>query len=103
MNNFGLLITFILTLATAWLAFARFQIKPDNNWPLVYYFALVGYLNAYDLVLNGNIVYVAVICALLLRFEFMNERVVFFVRIIEVAALANVGYRLFSYLLKAFR
>ncbi|HEY3443821.1 MAG TPA: hypothetical protein VGK29_23900 [Paludibaculum sp.] len=103
MNNIGLLLSFVLAVSTAWLALARFQTKPDNNWPLVYYFVLVGYLNAYDLVLNPNVVYVAVICALLLRFEFMNERVVFFVRLVEVATLINIGYSLIGVILRAMR
>lgn len=103
MNNLGLLLSFILALSTVWLAFTRFQIKPDNNWPLLYYFVLVGYLNAYDLVLNPQVVYLAVICALLLRFEFMNERLIFFVRILEVGALAHIGYCLFGAVQKALR
>lgn len=101
MNNLGLLLSFVLALSTVWLAFARFQTKPDTNWPLLYYFALVGYLNAYDLVLNANVVYLAVVCALLLRFEFMNARVIFFVRIIEVGALINIGYSLLIAVQKA--
>jgi hypothetical protein len=92
MHNLGLLLSFLLTLATAWLAFIRFQTKPDNSWPLLYYFALVGYLNTYDLVLNPYVVYVAVVCALLLRFEFMNDRIIFLVRIIEVGSLMYIGY-----------
>lgn len=92
MQNIGLLLSFILALATVWLALTRFRVQLDNNWPLLYYFVLVGYLNAYDLVLNAYVVYVAVVCALLLRFEFMNERIVFFFRIVEVAALAQIGY-----------
>ena len=103
MNNVGLLLSFVLAVSTAWLAFARFQTKPDNNWPLVYYFFLVGFLNADELVLNPNVVYVAVVCALLLRFEFMNERVVFFVRLVEVASLMNIGYNLIGAVLKSLR
>ena len=103
MNNVGLLITFILTLGTAWLALARFSNRPGNNWPLLYYFALVAYLNTYDLVLTAPVVYVAVVCALLLRFEFMNARIVFFVRIVEVCALLHIGYSLFLVLQKAAR
>ena len=103
MNNLGLLLSFILAVSTAWLAYARFQTKPDNSWPLLYYFVLVGYLNAYDLVLNPNVVYVAVVCALLLRFEFMNARVVYFVRIIELGTLVNIGYSLVGAVQKALR
>jgi hypothetical protein len=103
MNNLGLLLSFILAVSTVWLALARFQTKPDNNWPLLYYFTLVGYLNAYELILNAYVVYVAVVCALLLRFEFMNARVVFFVRLVEMGALVNIGYYLFGAVMKALR
>lgn len=103
MNNIGLLLTFILMASSAWVAFARFHTKPDNNWPLLYYFGLVAYLNTYDLVLDANLVYVAVVCALLLRFEFMNERVVVLVRFIEVALLAVIGWGLLRVIQRALR
>jgi len=96
MGNIGLLVTIILTAATGWIAFSRFRMRLDNSWPLFYYLGLVMYLNAYDMVLNPYVVYVAVVCALLIRFEFMNERLVFFVRIIEVACLAHIGWRMLS-------
>ena len=103
MNNIGLLLSFVLLLGTVWLAIARFQTRPDTSWPLVYYFTLVVYLNSYELVLNPNVVYVAVVCALLLRFEFLNARVVFFVRIIEFGTLVHIGYSLGAALMKAVR
>lgn len=103
MGNIGLLATFGLTAGTVWLVLMRFRIRPDNSWPLLYYFCAVVYLNSFDLVLNPYVVYVAVICALLLRFEFMNERLVFLVRLIEVASLAHMGWRLFGALLKELR
>ena len=103
MNNVGLLLSFILFLGTVWLAVARFQTKPDTSWPLVYYFTLVVYLNSYDLVLNPNVVYVAVVCALLLRFEFLNERIILFVKIIEFGTLAHIGYSLAIAMMKAVR
>ncbi|QOY89969.1 hypothetical protein [Paludibaculum fermentans] len=74
----------------------------ENSWPLLFYLMLVLYLNSYELVLNPYVVYVAVVCALFIRFEFMNERVVFFVRVLEVGALAHIGYRLLITLLKAY-
>jgi len=60
------------------------------------------YLNKYDMVLNPYVVYVAVVCGLFVRFEFMNERVVFFIRIIEVASLVHICVRLIGTLLKGF-
>jgi hypothetical protein len=96
MSNIEFLFTVGLLAGTVWLAASRLRMRLENNWPLVYYFAAVVYLNTYHLVLNPYVVYVAVICALLLRFEFMNERLVALVRLIEIAALVHVGWRLFT-------
>jgi hypothetical protein len=101
-GNIGLLLTFCLGLAAIWIAFSRFRMRLDNSWPLIFYLALVIYSNTYDRVLNPYLLYVAVICALLLRFEFMNERIVYFVRIVEVAALALIAWRLGSVLIRAY-
>ncbi len=103
MNNAGLVLLLVLVLATAWLVAVRFQVKPDNNWPLLYYFALVAYMNYYGLAINPYVVYVAVISALLLRFEFMNPRLILFVRMIEVVSLLVIGYALAVTLQKALR
>lgn len=101
MGNIALLATFGLTVATVWLAIMRPRMRLDNSWPLFYYFGLVVYLNGIELVLNAYVVYVAVVCALLLRFEFMNERVVFLVRIVELGAMLHIAWRLITALVKA--
>ncbi|MGJ5819221.1 hypothetical protein [Paludibaculum fermentans] len=102
MGNIGLLATFGLLMGAIWIGMSRFSMRLENSWPLLFYLVLVTYLNSYDQVLNPYVVYVAVICALFIRFEFMNERVVFFVRVLEVATLAHIGFRLLTTLLKAF-
>lgn len=102
MGNIGLLATFTLLMGATWIGLSRFSMRLENSWPLLYYLALVMYLNSYELVLNPYVVYVAVVCALFVRFEFMNERVVFFIRVVEVAALAQIGYTLLMVLLKAY-
>lgn len=102
MGNIALLATFGLTVASAWLAIMRPRMRLDNSWPLFYYLALVIYLNSFELVLNPYVVYVAVVCALLLRFEFLNERIVFLFRILELAALIHIGWRMVSAMMKAF-
>lgn len=103
MSNIGFLFTVGLLAGTLWLAFTRLRLRLDNNWPLVYYFAAVVYLNLYPLTLNPYVAYVAVICALLLRFEFLSERLVALVRIIEVVALVHIGWTLFSILWRDLR
>lgn len=103
MSNIGFLFTVGLLGATVWLAVTRLRLRLDNNWPLVYYFAAVVYLNTYPLTLNPYVAYVAVICALLLRFEFLSERLVALVRIIEIVALAHMGWTLFGILWREVR
>lgn len=102
MGNIGLLTTFGLMLATAWIGFIRFGMRTENNWPLIYYTILVLYLNNYDLVLNPYVVYVSVVCALFERFEFLNERMIFGIRIIEVVCLSHIGFRLYIALYRGF-
>jgi hypothetical protein len=103
MSNIGFLFTVGLFGGSLWLAFTRLRMRTDNNWPLVYYFAAVVYLNMYPLILNPYVAYVAVICALLLRFEFMSERLIAMVRIIEIIALIHVGWSLFGVLARELR
>ena len=73
MGNIGLLATFGLAMATIWIGINRFTMRLENNWPLLYYLGLVVYLNKYDMVLNPYVVYVAVVCGLFVRFEFMKR------------------------------
>jgi len=101
MGNVGLLLSFLLLCATMWLASARFRMRVDSNWPLFYYAGLVTYLNSFDLVLLPWVVYAAALSAIFQRFEFLNERFVFLLRLIEVCALAHVGLCLARILQKA--
>jgi hypothetical protein len=102
LSHAGLLLTFALAVATVWLAINRFSLKLDNNWPLVYYGLLVLFLNMYPLALNPYVIYVAVVSGLLLRFEFLNDRIVFFVRGVEIICFAVIGWGLFQLLFKQF-
>ncbi len=101
MGNLVLLASFCLAVCALWLVMARFRMKPDNSWPLPFYFVLVAYHNVYDLVMNSYVVYVAVVCALLMRFEFLNDRMLLIVRFIEMLALLHIAYSLISVILKA--
>ncbi len=100
MGNIPLLATFVLAVATVWLAVMRPSMRLDNNWPLLLYLCIVVYLNSLELVLNPYVVYVAVVCALLLRFEFLNARVVLLVRTLEQLGLIHIAWRLAKAVLK---
>lgn len=95
LSNIGLVVAFALAVATVWLGLNRWSIKLDSNWPLIYYALLVAFSNSYPDLLNPYILYLAVICGLFLRFEFLNDRLVFLVRLLEILCFVHIGYVLF--------
>ena len=99
-SGIGMLLGFALAVATLWLGINRWSIKLDSNWPLIYYALLVLFSNSFPSLLNPYVLYLAVICGLFLRFEFLNDRIIFFIRIIEIGCFIHIGYVLFSTLLQ---
>jgi hypothetical protein len=90
------LLTFILLTLTAWVMVGRFTLSLESNWPLVYYLMVVAHLKAFEGGLNPHCVYVAVVCGLFLRFEFMGGPVLKSFRAIELGALAYIAWRSFT-------
>ncbi len=87
-------ITTLLVLAiTIWVLVIRYRTRPDNNWPLFYYIALVAYTKKFEDIIDPGFVFVAVVGALLLRFEFMSGWVLKVVMYIETACLGYVILR----------
>ncbi len=85
--------TLVLMGLTIWLGMSRQTTKLENNWPLFYYVYLVGYLKVYEGGLDPYMVYVGVVSALFLRFEFIGGWFLKFVRGTELFILAYVIYR----------
>ena len=79
--------------ATGWVCVSRWRWRLENNWPLAYYILLVVFANIHWGTVNPYVLYVAVISALFLRFEFLNERLVILVKIIETGCLISIGLR----------
>ena len=100
LNNFGLVSTFFLAVGALWVALSRFSVSVDNTWPLVFYAGLVVWGNVHDGVLNPLVLYSGVVCGLMLRFEFLNERLIMVVRLLELALLMLVAWDLFGLLVK---
>ena len=94
LTNFNV-ISAVMLGASIWMVWGRFTLRPESNWPLVYYLLMVIYNNTYPSRLYPYVLFAAVVCALLLRFEFMGVRVVRIVQIVEFAMLAALMYRLF--------
>ncbi len=100
LGNTGLVATFALLMGATWISFMRFRMKAESSWPMVFYLVLVLYSNQYNQAVPAYVIYVSVICALLLRFEFLNERLVAFVKVIEIICLVIIGYALLTILAK---
>lgn len=100
LGNTGLIATFALLMGATWIACMRFRMKTDSSWPMIFYLVLVVYSNQFDQAIPPYVLYVSVVCALLLRFEFLNERLIAFVKIIETICLVIIGYTLLNILSK---
>lgn len=92
LSNEGLL-TIILAGLTIWLGAVRARIRTENNWPLIYYLLLVLYQKRYPDNIAPLWVYVGVVNALFLRFEFIGGIFVKILRAIELVVLAYVVWR----------
>lgn len=83
---------------TAGLIGARFKLQADSNWPFVYYAVLVAYHQTMPGLLNPLPIYIAVVCALFLRFEFMSKSFRGLFRTAEACGLAYVITALIGYI-----
>jgi predicted membrane protein len=61
----------IFIILTLWIMRARFTSPIDSSWPLVYYFFLVLFVRSNEDNFNNTIVFVGILCALFMRYEFM--------------------------------
>ena len=91
-TTFNLITSGVMALTIAVLVW-RFVGKLESNWPLVYYLLLVVYLRVFEGSIDPYVVYVAVISALFLRFEFMGGWFLKFVRVVEFGTHVYISYR----------
>ena len=82
-----------LLLGALWLVVSRFRTRLDLNWPLVFYLALVAWHLSHPQKINEYVVYIAVVMALFLRFECLNERVARFLKLVECGCLLALAWR----------
>ncbi len=90
--NFADVTTAIVAALTVWMLVARYRGMIESNWPLLYYFGVVTYSWNYPGVLDSAWVYGGVVCALLLRFEFMGGVFLKIIRFIDFLVLLYVLY-----------
>ena len=93
------LFALVLMGLTVWLAVSRQTTRLGTNWPLLYYVFLVGFLKVFEGSLDPYMVFVGLVSALFLRFEFMGGWFLKFVRGVELFILAYVIYRCFALIL----
>jgi hypothetical protein len=80
----------LLTLGMIW---ARYRFDPERTWLLFYYAPVAAYTMRYWDSLHPPWVLAGVICALVLRFEFMGDWVAKGVRVVESAFFVYVLWR----------
>lgn len=103
MSNIGLVFAAALLAGAVWLMATRFRLAIDSNGPLAFYAGVVLFLNSYQGTMNAYVVYVATICALLVRFEFLNDRIITLVRLLETGCLLHISLALIRILWAEFR
>ena len=85
--------TIAIVAASFWLLVFRYTGRLDSNVPLVFHLMIGLHMLTWDGGLNPTIVYLGLVCALFLRFEFMNRSFVRFVQFVEMVPLAYVIWR----------
>lgn len=93
-SNIAVVLVLALAIATAWLGWRRFSMPTGSNWPLVYYATLGGLAHSLPGLLQPEVLYVAILAALLLRFEIMNRAFVNCIRLVEAVCFGVIGWRL---------
>jgi hypothetical protein len=88
-----------LLVATIILVYMRPKIPSDSNWPLLYFIGLVVYQKMYEDLMNPYPIFIGVLCAGMIRFEFMNTRFVKYCRWLELLMLTYVIWSLLGFVL----
>ena len=83
------IVTMVIMGLTFWLAAARFSLRNESNWPLFYYLLLFGYMQSYNGAIEPSFMYISVVAALLLRFEFLSG---FFEKVLRAVELMFLFY-----------
>ena len=94
----GNVTTAVMVLLSAFTIATRFRFRVDHNWPLVYYLSVVMYHQWVPGSVNPYVLYAGVVCALLLRFEFMGGGFLKFMRAIDLGAIGFLTYNFVSLL-----
>ena len=97
LTDFGIL-TMALVVVTIWMAGVRSKLPNESNWPLVYWGLMIAYLRWSEDIMNPYVIYVGLLIALFIRFEFMAQG---FIRVLYVVEWLCWGYVIVAGLLYA--
>lgn len=71
-DTFADFIPLVMIGLTLWVMRARFTSAIDTPWPMFYYACLVIFVRSNEGEFNNNLIFVGVVLALFLRYEFMG-------------------------------
>lgn len=81
-TDFGIL-TILVIVITLWFAFIRSNLSSESNWPLIYWTGMVAYsLYSADLI-HPYIMFGGTFLALMIRFEFLTQKIIRFLYVLE--------------------
>ena len=92
MSNAASVTTALMAAFALFVIYTRLKNWLESNVPLLYYLALIIYMKAVE----GNVPMwlslAGLCCALILRFEFMNEVFIRIVKLLEMVVLVIISY-----------
>lgn len=92
MSNAASVTTALMAAFALFVIYTRLRNWLESNVPLLFYIALIAYMKAVDGSVPLWLSLAGLGCALLLRFEFINELLIKVVKFIEIAILAAIIY-----------
>jgi hypothetical protein len=92
MRNAASVTTALMAAFALFVIYTRLRNWLESNVPLLFYIALIAYMKAVDGSVPLWLSLAGLGCALLLRFEFINELFIKVVKFIEMAILAAIIY-----------
>jgi hypothetical protein len=92
MSNAANVTTVLMAVLALYVIYTRFKNWLESNVPIFYYIFLIIYMRAVEGSVPMWLSLAGMGCALILRFEFMNEIFIKVVKFIEFAVLAAIMY-----------
>ena len=91
--------TLLLVAFTVFVIYLHFKDRFDSNIPIIYYIFLVAWWVSGGEINPSYALYVALGCALLLRFEFMNRAMARIFKYAELVVLVFIGWQMLGTLI----